>query len=175
MNLQDRWEKALKTTEIVRPRVQPLHTFEFTRLPYLFLAESPADRAKTIVRWGEVTVERPSLVLPTLSPQFEGFDFGTPEDFLQNFLLVRGVYFPSMKFQNQARPQKVEDGKLGAMSTKYLRELQKSENVHTGLIVGEEDSWPFAVLIFVAGQVARSAEGDLKRMMDDNRWKSSLS
>jgi len=40
MDIHDSWEKALKATEIIRPRVQPLQTFEATQIPYVFLAES---------------------------------------------------------------------------------------------------------------------------------------
>ena len=32
MNIQDAWEKAVRKTEVVRPRVQPLATFAATHL-----------------------------------------------------------------------------------------------------------------------------------------------
>ena len=40
MNIYELWEKALKHTEIIRPRILPLLTYARTELSYIFLAES---------------------------------------------------------------------------------------------------------------------------------------
>ncbi len=170
MDLREAWKKALATTEIVRPRVRPLLTHEATRLPYIFLAEAtPSDR--TLVRQGEVWVERPSIVLPEGLPQFDGFDFekamGVNEDFLKTFFLVRGVRFPSVKFNNKDSKQEFYEGRLSTALDHYRVQLQRGEDVHTGLIRGRDDCWPFAVLIFVCSQAARSAENDLRRLAED--------
>lgn len=181
MNIQDAWEKALKNTEIVRPRVQPLHTFEATHLPYLFLAESVVNSGDTVVRKGEIIVEKPSLVLPFGIPHFEGFEFeeeeedGISEDLLMNFLLVRGVSFPSMKYNNRTDSLEIYEGKLEKAVSHYGEMLQRSEDVHTGLIMGTEDTWQFSVLIFICGQVSRSAESDMKKLFEDIRRRGRLS
>ena len=80
MDIQELWERALKNTEIIRPRVQELHTFSSTQLPYVFLSESSINAGDTVVRKGEVLVEKPSLILPADSPQFEGFSFTAQSD-----------------------------------------------------------------------------------------------
>ena len=64
MDIERIWEKALKRTEIIRSRIQPLDTFEATLIPYIFLSESPAGTSGTFVRKGQVLVEKPALVLP---------------------------------------------------------------------------------------------------------------
>ena len=69
MDIHKSWEKALKRTEIIRPRVQPLHAFESTHLPYIFLGESSVNTGDSVVRKGEVLVEKPALVLPPSTPQ----------------------------------------------------------------------------------------------------------
>lgn len=169
MDPHDAWKKALRSTEIVRPRVRPLATHEATRLPYVFLAEEGAS--STWVRKGEVWVERPSIVLPEGLPQFEGFDFeratGVEEEFLRTFFLVRGVRFPSVKYRNEAAARSRYDGRLSAALEHFRQELGRAEDVHTGLIRGRDDCWPFAVLLFVCQQVARSAESDLRRLLED--------
>ena len=95
MNPSELWDRAVKKTEIVRPRVTPLATHDVTRLPYICLSESSVNAGDTAVRKGEVLVQRPSIVLPFNAPQFEGFDFEKEmrvnEDFFKSFLLVRGV------------------------------------------------------------------------------------
>ena len=74
MDIEKTWEKALKNTEIIRPRVKPLNTFKITHLPYIFLAESSVNVGDCVVRMGEALVEKPAIMLPPDSPQLDGFD-----------------------------------------------------------------------------------------------------
>lgn len=170
MNIHDSWEKALKSTEIHRPRVQPLQTFEATQIPYVFLAESVVNKGDTVVRTGEVTVEKPSIILPPHLPQFEGFEFDKQfagvEDYLTTFLLVRGIRFPSMKYENKVASLDVREEKLSKAIEFFSHKLQHQENVTTGLVIGPEDCWQFSVLIFICSQIARSAEGDIRKLFD---------
>ena len=105
MNIQDGWEKALKNTKIIRQRPKDLLTFEATEVPYIFLSESFVNLGDTVVRKGQIMVEKPAIILPSNSPQFEGFDFEkefhSEQDMVLNFLLVRGVTFPSLKYNNK--------------------------------------------------------------------------
>lgn len=171
MNIQDSWDKAVKKTEIVRPRVTPLSTFSVTHLPYVCLSESAVNSGDTVVRRGEVLVEKPSIVLPYNMPQFEGFDFEKEmhvnEDLFKSFLLVRGVQFPALKYNNKSHSIDVYEGGLSKAIEHHKTMLQQSENVHTGLIAGPEDIWQFSVILFVCSQVARSVDGDVKRLLDD--------
>ena len=178
MDIQDYWEKALARTEIIRSRVQPLATFADTQLPYIMLSESAVNLGDTVVRKGEVSVEKPAIVLPCNMPFFEGFDFEegmqVNEDLLRSFFLVRGISFPSFKYNNKTSSVHVHDGKLSNAIEHYSRALAQDENVHAGLVMGPEDCWQFSVIIFACGQVARSADTDIRRLMD-NRGFNNLS
>ena len=171
MNIQDYWEKALKHTEIVRPRVQPLSIFSSTHLPYVFLAESVVNSGDTVVRKGEVVVEKPSLILPSDLPQLEGFDSREDQswdkDGAINFLFVRGVRFPSLKYNNKTVSLDVFEGRLKLAVDQHLKFLQQRENLTTGLIIGPEDCWQFSVLIFIANQTLRQADGDARSLWND--------
>lgn len=170
MDIHEAWEKALKRTEIIRPRIQPLATFEATQIPYVFLAESVVNHGDTVVRRGEVTVEKPTLILPPHLPQFEGFEFEKQfsgvEDYLTTFLLVRGIRFPSMKYENKIASLDIREESLSKAVAFFSQELQRQENVSTGLVIGPEDCWQFSVLIFICGQITRSAEGDIRKLFD---------
>ncbi len=169
MSLDAKWEKAVHTTQIVRPRIKPLSTYEATRLPYVFLAEAPGSDSRTLVRKGEVVVERPQLVLPSGIAQFEGFDFesaGIGEDFLKTFFLVRGIRFPSFKYANKTEPTEVREERLSAAVARLQTELGRKEDVHTGLFTGDEDVWPLAVLLFTCGMAFRSADLDVRRLFE---------
>ncbi len=179
MSIQDSWEKALRKTEIIRPRVQPLHTYATTQLPYLCLSESKINSGDTVVRKGEVLVEKPSIILPQNMPQFEGFDFEEEmhfnEELLKSFFLMRGISFPSMKYNNKTASLDVYEGSLSKAIEHYKTFLQNNENVHTGLIMGPEDVWQFSVLIFVCSQASKSAESDIKRLFDDYERRGLMS
>ena len=172
MDIEKTWERALKNTEIIRPRVKPLNTFKTTHLPYIFLAESSVNLGDCAVRKGEVLVEKPSIMLPPDSPQLEGFDFKDVLRFKQemiiNFLLVRGIGFPSLKYNNKTYSLDIFEGRLSQAIEKYTHELQKEENVTSGLIIGPGDCWQFSILIFVCMQILRSADNDIKGLM--NKW-----
>lgn len=170
MDIHESWEKALRSTEIIRPRVQPLQTFESTQIPYVFLAESIVNPGDTVVRKGEVTVDKPTIILPPDLPQFEGFEFDQKfsgvEDYLTTFLMVRGIRFPSMKYENKIASLDLREEKLSKAIEFFSRMLQRQENVSTGLVIGPEDCWQFSVLIFICGQITRSAEGDIRKLFD---------
>ena len=179
MSIQDSWEKALRKTEIIRPRVQPLHVYDTTHLPYLCLSESKINSGDTVVRKGEIMVEKPSIILPHNMPQFEGFDFEGEmhfnEELLKSFFLVRGISFPSMKYNNKTSSLDVFEGGLSKAIEHYKTLLQNDENVHTGLIMGPEDVWQLSVLIFVCSQASKSAENDIKRLFDDYERRGLMS
>lgn len=179
MNIQDGWEKAEKKTEIIRPRIQPLHTFQSTVIPYVFLSKSKINPGDTVVRKGEVIVRKPSIVLPQNMPQFEGFKFeeemAMDEDLLKSFFLVRGISFPSMKYDNKTFSMDVFEGGLSKAVKHFTERFQREEDVETGLLTGPEDTWPLSVLIFVCGQASRAAETDVKKLFDEAERRGLMS
>ena len=173
MDIQELWDKARKRTEIVRMRLQDLSSSDATQVPYIFLAESSLNRGDTVVRKGHVVIERPAILLPGFSPHFEGFDF---EDTLQlteesvaTFLLVRGIQFPSMKYRHQFSSVDVYEDSLDRAVTHYSDLLSRAEDTQTGLVIGPEDSWQFSLLLLTGALVVRSADGDLRRIMEEWR------
>lgn len=173
MDIQERWEKAIEKTRIIRSRVKELSTFNETNLPYIFLAEALVNVGDTVVREGEVVVEKPSIVLPFNAAHFEGFefdkDFDIQEDMVMNFLFVRGVSFPSMKYNNRTSSLNLRNGNIDEALTYYSNMLEQKEDVQCGLIVGPEDCWQFSVLIFICSQVVKSADTDIRRLIDNFR------
>lgn len=171
MDLQELWTKALKETEIIRSRATELATFETTALPYIFLAESSINAGDTVVRKGHVLVERPSLILP--SAQFQGFAFEdavrASEDAIMNFLLLRGIRFPSLRYRHELSSLDVREGSLQDAITQFTDSLTRAEDIQTGLVAGPEEAWPFSILILVGACISRSAEGDVRRLLEEWR------
>ena len=170
MDIQEKWEKALDKTEIVRPRIQELLTFSATALPYIFLSESSINIGDTVVRKGEILAEKPALILPFGLPHFEGFklkeELHIDEDMLKNFLIVRGVRVPSLNYNNRTYSLDLFEGRLKKAIDHHSDILQREENMTTGLIIGPEDCWQLSVLLYICTQAVKSANGDIKRLLD---------
>ncbi len=169
-DFQKEWERALQETKIIRARVQVLSTSADTHVPYVLLSPSQINIGDTVVRSGEVVVQKPALIVPPHTPQFEGFDFGkggVSEDMLINFLIVRGIVLPSMKYNNLTYKLEVSEKPLEDAIHYHNDLLQKKEDVHTGLITGPEDCWQFSLLIFICVQVVKNVNMDIKRFLKD--------
>jgi hypothetical protein len=173
MDINKFWEKALNNTDIVRSRIKALQTFGDTHVPYILLSESQVDHNDTVVRKGEVVVKKPGLILPPNVPQFEGFDFNEEkvfeQDALVNFLIVRGVHMPSMKYDNKTFSLDIYEGKLKESARHYQDLLQKREDTQTGLLLGPQDCWQFSVLIFICTQIARDTRTDIEKLLKEYR------
>ncbi len=173
MDIQELWDKARKRTEILRMQLQDLATFDTTATPYIFLAESSLNPGDTVVRKGHVLIERPSLVLPSFSPQFEGFEFDdqlhVSDETVATFLLVRGIQFPSLKYRHQISSLDLFEGPLQKATTHFTHQLAAAEDIRTGLVLGPEDAWQFSLLLLVGALVVRSGAGDLRRILEEWR------
>ncbi len=171
MDIHTLWNAALKRTELIRLRLQDLATFDATAVPYVFLAESAVNRGDTVVRKGQVLIERPAIMLPSFSPQFEGFEFDkdlhVSDDTVATFLLVRGVQFPSLKYHHQLSSLDVIEGSLQHAVDRFREQLTAAEDIRTGLVVGPEEAWQFSILLLVGALVIRSAKGDLRRLLEE--------
>ena len=175
MDIYDAWTRALKNTEIIRPRMQSLMTFKDTHVPYIFLSESSVNLGDTVVRQGEVVVERPSLILPPNIPQFDGFDFEEElekrKDSVVDFLLVRGLSIPSLHYNNKTYMIDVFEGNLNKAVSHYKEFLQHQENVQAGLVTGPEDCWQFSVIIYICAQIAKNANTDIHKLLEEYKKK----
>jgi len=171
MDVHSAWEKALQETNIVRSRVIGLQTFSETHVPYILLSPSTINEGDTVVRTGEVLVHRPSLILPPNIPQLEGFNFegddSFKEDTMINFLMVRGISLPSMKYDNKISSLNVFEGKIQNAIGVYGNQLQREENTSSGLICGPDDVWQLSLLIFVCSQIAKNSSTDIRRLLDE--------
>lgn len=174
MDLDEKWEKAVRETEIIRYRLRNLLTFDSTELPYISLSPSVVNIGDTVVRKGKVVVHRPLILLPQgPSAQFEGFDFeedySLSGDDIRRFLLMRGISFPTLKYRNETHTLDIFEGELKKAISYFSDQLERREDVQSGLIAGPEDAWQFSVLIYVAAMAVRSASSDIEQIIEELR------
>jgi len=170
MDIEALWDKAKEKTEIIRGRVKSLATFSHTEVPYIFLAESAVNEGNTVVRRGKIIVEKPMIILPQDMPQFDGFDFEKEmhvnQELVQTFFLMRGIRFPSLKYNNTVYNVDVDERSLTATVEHYRKKLESKENVTTALILGPEESWQFSLLFYMASLVGRAARTDIMNLLN---------
>ncbi|MDI6752686.1 MAG: hypothetical protein QME07_07585 [bacterium] len=170
MGLEELWQKALYETEILRARLSLLGNLDIP-LDYIFLAESSVNIGDTVVRKGSVQVHKPLIFLPREFSMFSGFEFekefGRDSNEISNFLLTRGVRFPSGKYDHLDSTISVYEKPLSKAISEFRDSLEKEEDIKTGLLKGSEDCWQFSVLMYAASQVAKSAPADIRRFLDD--------
>ena len=176
MDIHEAWNRALKYTEIIRPRVQSLLTFKDTHVPYILLSESSVNLGDTVVRRGEVIVEKPSLILPPNIPQFDGFEFEEKlkenKDRIMDFFLVRGMSIPSLHYNNKIYLIDIFEGNLNKAVSHYQEMLQHQENVQAGLMTGPEDCWQFSLIIYICSQIVKNADVDIRKLLDEYKKKN---
>ncbi|OIO74012.1 MAG: hypothetical protein AUJ85_06595 [Elusimicrobia bacterium CG1_02_37_114] len=170
MAINESWEKAVRNTQVIKNRLAKLETFKLTELQYIFLAESEVNIGDTVIRKGVINVDKPMIFLPEGSPQFYGFDFekemSVNTETLKNFLIMRGIVFPSLKYNHVTSSLELFENSLTNAIRNYSDELAKKEDIETGLIVGPADTWQFSVLIYVATLVIKSLPSDIKQIID---------
>lgn len=177
MDLNEKWEKALESTDIIKSSSTSLSTVDATKLPYTYLAESEINVGDTLVRKGKVVVHKPSIVLPSSFPQFDGFEFkkhfDVDDDMVRTFLMVRGVSFPSFRYANEVASLEVYEGSLSQAADHFADRLAWREDIETALITGADDCWQFSILIFAASMVSKSAPRDIQKFLDDLKDKGN--
>jgi hypothetical protein len=170
MNIEQLWEKAQKKTEVIRGRARGLSTFRSTDVGYIFLGESSVNEGHTVIRSGNVTIEKPMIVLPDNLPQFDGFEFEEDMDMdmdaVQMFFMMRGIRFPSLKYNNTVEDLDLADTGLSRTLEQYKTRLEREENVSTALIIGPEECWQFSILLYMAELVGRCAKRDISNIMN---------
>jgi len=167
MDLEEQWEKALGSTEVLKLRLPRLATFEATEISYIFLAESLVNAGNTVIRRGKVFVHKPAIILPGNLPYFEDFEFeenlNVSEETVKTFFLVRGISFPSLRFKHETSKIDVYEDSLEKAKEHFKEELERAEDIHAGLIVGLADCWQFSIIIYAGMLMAKSAPSDLKK------------
>lgn len=170
IDINKKWEEALKNTKIIKSRYKKLETFKKTIVPYVLISESVVNKGSTVVRKGKVEVSPAFIHLPYGSFELKGFNFkettNYTEETIKSFLLVRGVNLPSLKYNNTQLKLEVINKTLEETINHYKKIFQKIEDIETGLIVAIPDIWQFSLIIYIASLVLKSAENDIKNYID---------
>ena len=82
---------------------------------------------------------------------------------------MRGIQFPSLKYRHQVSSLDIFEDSLQKAIDHFNQQLTAAEDIKTGLVIGPEEAWQFSILLLVGALVVRSAEGDLRRILEEWR------
>ncbi len=170
IDIEKKWEEALKKTKIVRSRYRKLETFKKTTVPYVLVNESLVNKGCTVIREGSVEVSPVYFHLPYSKYELLNFKFkettNYSDEIIKSFLLIRGVQLPSMKYRNSEVKLEVKEKSVEEVIKEYMHYFQRTEDIDTGLIISIPDIWQFSLIIYIASLALRSAENDIKNFLD---------
>ena len=176
MSLQALWEEALKSTELLKIPLKRLETLKQTTFRYILLSQSLINKGDTAVRTGNITIDKPSLVLPSNLPTFTGFeefDNGSQatDKELSEFFYMRGISFPSLKYSNTNYELDLFEGSLKKAEKHYTEQLKMQESTNTLLAIGHIDSWQFSLIIASCHMIENQLQADLKLLLNQIKKK----
>ncbi len=170
IDIDKKWQEALRKTKIVRSKYGKLETFKKTVVPYVLISKSLVNKDTTVVREGKVEVSPVMIHLPSGNFEFYGFDFkettNYSDEIIKSFLLIRGVQLPSMKYSNTQVKLEVFDKPIEEVVKEYKELLLRKEDIDTGIIISIPDIWQFSLIIYLANLVAKSIDNDIKNIFD---------
>jgi hypothetical protein len=170
IDIDKKWQEALRKTKIVRSKYGKLETFKKTVVPYVLISKSLVNKDTTVVREGKVEVSPVMIHLPSGNFEFYGFDFKETTDYsdeiIKSFFLIRGVQLPSMKYSNTQVKLEVFDKPIEEVVKEYKELLLRKEDIDTGIIISIPDIWQFSLIIYLANLVAKSIDNDIKNIFD---------
>ena len=171
MDFEEKWQEAIAHTQIYSSYKHRLSRYEATTLPYTFLGASLINHGDTVVRKGLVVVDKPLIFLPRNIPRFTGFELeeelGVDEDKLRFFFMIRGINFPSLKYKHEISTIDVVEKDPEEAISFYRNEIERKEDLETGLIFGPIETWQLSVLFYVSVLINRSTSKDLEHYLEE--------
>lgn len=159
MKEREKFEYAMRNTQVLRPPQRSLATFGTTNIYYYLVAEL-LDRVNKIrIREGRVSAERPKIIFPQdLADIFEGF--GEEAKRYAQMLLRRpefGYRVLEYRFKNEPIRMAIKSGHLDSIIARINEMVDRKGAKLTAIIRGVDDAWQVSLMKFIAQTVTKSS------------------
>lgn len=168
----DKFKEYWRSTEVIREYQRMLYTFGDMELPYVLVAEHDRLKDRAVVRKGLVLLRKPHVFVPPYfgGPEFkEGFEHANtipPEA----AYLFRVMGLPYSHITNRhIVEESLEYGSLKSVLEKFDREMEKQEDMETGLIRGIIEGADVSLMRYSVGLVIKSAPGNVAEFFEHMR------
>jgi hypothetical protein len=146
LELDEKFQQALKATTVVRAPKQALATFGTTRINYHLVTE--LSEAVNVVREGQVLAEKPRIVTASYLISLEGFG-----DQARRFIQAMAEQSPRepavfYRYQNQPKQMDVVSGPVGQSVENVVKMVDERSDPLAAVIRGVEEFWDVSLIKF---------------------------
>lgn len=163
-------ERAVSNTRIIRLPRQKLATFGTTNLAYYMLTE-PAYRetanepAETVIREGRVIAEKPKIVTPYYLSHLEGFS-DSARRYFDKLFQSRQEHTPGLfyAYKNELHQTNIVSDDLASVIRKISEEIDRQADPLASIIRGEDELWDVSLLRFIYEMTRSSVSHNVRQL-----------
>ena len=169
---------AAEQTEVLRPPRQHLATFGLTNVQYYLVTEpSYADLTgevrETVVREGQVVVERPQIVTPSyLLNFFQGFDHG--REFAEFLMEAHGPHSPGLlySYRHELKDTSIVSDPPDVVAGRLVDMVEREGQHLAAVVKGVDHLWDISVMKFVHDLTVGSLGKNVQEMAERGLFRS---
>ena len=168
MNKQEKFDYAIKHTEILKAPKQSLATFGITTIHYYLVSELLDKVYKIRIREGKVIAERPKIIAPHyLIDIFEGWD-DEVKDYAERLFekYNKDIKIIGYKFKNNLERISIKSSTIDAISDKIEAEIKAQEDNLSAIIKGTDDGWQISLMKFIVELSLRSFHNNVTELKE---------
>jgi hypothetical protein len=164
---EDLWYAA-RSTRIVYAPPRVLETFGETSVRYYMLTEMMDTVGQLRLRQGQVTAERPRVIMPRYFVNNVLVNFGPDaREYIAGALRstegLRIIEY-GLQFRKEEYSEEVVQGNIADVADQVAKDAKANERELCGVIVGVDDHWEVSLLHFIHDVVRRSLPHNTRDM-----------
>ena len=169
MSMEEKFNHALRKTEVIRPANRNLYTFSSTAIRYTIATEL-ADKILVEVRKGELTAEKPMIVTPSYFAEnyLEGFDHEQAQ-YIEMMLKKFGLRGLRYKYKNETKDVKLISGSFSNVVEKIKRGIETRSDDFAAIIRGVPGMWGISLMKYVVELISKSFPDNM-RELEERGW-----
>jgi hypothetical protein len=160
MYSEDDIHYALETTEVLYEPDRRIDTFGSTSFEFLLLSELMDQIGQVRIRSGRITAERPMIVRPEPSSEFEFEGFGEQAAAFAEWLKSRvqnaALFQYAFTFRKSDVRESLVHDSMDNVKERIVAETRDSGNPLAAVIQGVDDTWEICLLKFTFEMIQKS-------------------
>lgn len=170
MDSDQRIQRAIENTELIRSPKQKLATFGVTDIYYYLLtkplySELADNIDETVVREGRIIAERPKIVTPHyLLSLFQGFEHG--QEYADYILRNYGPNEPGLlyRYRNEPAEMNISSSPMESVVQNISRKIDEENNPLAAIIKGIDELWDISLMKFIHDLTRRSLSSNVMEL-----------
>lgn len=162
MEVDEKIQRAIQNTEVLRSPQQTLATFGSTNIYYYIITELVANT--NIVREGRVIAAKPKIVTPAYLANLDGFS-GQARRYIemmaQRYPRELGIFY---SYKNEPKEMNIVTESLNQVVDKINQRIDSQGNPLSAIIKGVEELWDVSLLKFTYELTNNSVHNNVTEM-----------